>query len=125
MKTSLEWGNVLVVRTDISKEMFDRRATELIVRDEEGRPAFYVDVNETSPEITEWAIVCNTVVDGNLAVTMVLPKAEPTVDEVKQCFGTALVNVAEYMPKAVEQLSAEVAAIDGIFEKEIEEATAE
>lgn len=116
MTTSIENGNVLVVKTDIEKVMFEKRATDLVVRDEDGNDRFFVGVNECDPSIGEFGIICNTVIDGKLAVTMVLPSMEPTTDDVKKIFGPALVKIAEYMPQAVAQLTEEVAAIDGIFE---------
>ena len=112
MKTTLK-ENVLTVVTGIKKEDFDKKVTDMTVKDDKGNMIFSVSIGET-PEISNYGLVCNSTVDGELAATVVVPMGTDA-EKVKVKYGKALVKASECLPKIVEQVAEDSKAIDKIF----------
>lgn len=107
--------NILTVVTPIEKEVADKAFSALTITDDDGNVMCTVNV-ATGAEgmISAMGLTCNTVVDGKLAVAIVMPLGV-TMDDVKQKYGKALVNVNKYIDQVAEAATKEIEAIDGIF----------
>lgn len=110
--------NILTVVTPIEKAVADKAFSAMTVTDEKtGDVLCTVGVNtDGNGIISACGLVCNTVVDGKLAVKMILPMGT-TMDDVKKKYGKALVEVNKHIEKIAENVTKEIAAIDGIFAK--------
>lgn len=107
--------NILTVVTPITKEMAETAFSEFMAKDKDGNDLYYVATNkEGEGGIYESGMVCNTVVQGNLAVKLIMPMGT-TLDDVKKMYGKKLVIAEKYMPEIVEAATAEITAINGIF----------
>ena len=114
MRVSIK-ENVLTVVTDILKATADKGIANLTATDEKGNQMYKVCMSTGSPSIEEFGIVCNSVVDGKLAVVIV-EKMETTEAEIKKKYGKALVKGSKYLAAIAAQAQQEEAAIDAIFE---------
>ena len=108
--------NILTVVTPIAKTTADQAFSTMALADEKtGDILCSVSV---SPEgkglISSCGLVCNSVVDGKLAVVLTMPM-NTTMDDVKKLYGKALVNVNKYIDQVAENVGKEIRAIDGIF----------
>ena len=117
MKTKIENGNVLTVKTGVKEEIFKKMVSAAaILKDDKNNDLYLLNRSKDgSAGISSVGLTCNTVIDGELAITMVLPEASADMDTVKRDFGPALVKAKEMLPKLNAQISAEVAAVDAIF----------
>lgn len=114
MTTTLN-GNVLTVVTPISKELADQTLSPMIAKDENGNEVCRVTLNKAGKgTISSFGLECNTVVDGNLAVQMIIPM-DTTLDEVKAVYGKALVEISKWIDKVAENMKSEVDAVNAIF----------
>ena len=114
MTTKLD-GNVLTVVTPISKDLADKTLSPMIAKDENGNEVCRVTLNKAGKgSISAFGLECNTVVDGNLAVQMIVPM-DTTLDEVKAAYGKDLVEVSKWIDKVAENVEKEIAAVDAIF----------
>ncbi len=110
--------NILTVVTPIAKATADKAFSALTLTDDDGNILCSVTVATGSEGmISMMGLTCNTVVDGKLAVAIVMPMGT-TMDDVKKKYGKALVNVSKYIDQVAEAAQAEIAAIDGIFAEE-------
>lgn len=114
LKTTLN-GNVLTIETPIKKEVADKAFSDLKAKDKDGNEVCFVTVDKCGHgNISSLGLVCNTVVNGNLAVQMVMPM-DVTMDDVKKLYGKDLVEVNKHIDAVAEAAEAEIAAINGIF----------
>lgn len=108
--------NRLTVITPITKEYADKVIGNMDLRDEKTGDVL-CSVRQTKDgegTIGSTALFCNTVVDGKLAVEMVLPM-DTTMDDVKRTYGTKIVNLNKHIDKLDEQIKANADAVDAIF----------
>lgn len=108
--------NRLEVLTGIKKADFDKKVTDMVVTDDKGNITFALDVT-TDPyeaEISKLGLTCNTVIEGELAVTMIIPIGKD-VEEVKTELGMALVNAKAGLETLVERIKADTEAVDELF----------
>ena len=120
MKVSIK-ENVLEVATGIKKVDFDKNVTDMVVKDDKGNIVFALEVDPEKGAISKLSLTCNTVVNGELAVTMIIPIGVDSED-LKIKHGKALVNAEKGLEVIAKRIEADTKAIDEIFE---EEATAE
>lgn len=114
MTTTLN-GNVLTVVTPISKELADQTLSPMIAKDENGNEVCRVTLNKAGHgSISAFGLECNTVVDGKLALQLIIPM-ETTLDEVKAAYGKDLVEVSKWIDKVAENMKSEVDAVNAIF----------
>lgn len=115
MNTTLN-ANVLTVNTGISQELADKAFSSMSAYDKDGNEVCRIELDKNGGEgkIRSYGLTCNTVVDGNLAVQIVLPM-ETTMDDVKKMYGKALVEVSKHIEAIKTSLNAEITAINGIF----------
>ena len=107
--------NILTVVTPIERSVAAKAFSAMTVTDEKtGDILCTVSVQDGEGNISALGLTCNTVVDGKLAVKKIMPMGT-TMDDVKKQYGQALVKVNKYIDKISENISAEIAAIDGIF----------
>ena len=108
--------NILTVVTPITKAVADKAFSAMAVTDEKtGDVLCTVGVNaDGNGIISACGLVCNTVVDGKLAVMLTLPMGT-TMDDVKKKYGKVLVEVNKHIEKIAENVTKEIAAIDGMF----------
>ena len=112
-----ESTNIVVIETDIAKAVMERAMKDsATLKDDKGNDLFRLEVTDAAVGgVNTCGIVCNAEVNGNLAVTMVLPEDEATKEAVKKTMGVALVKAKEMLPKLAEQLAKEADALDAIF----------
>ena len=114
LKTTLN-GNVLTVETPIKKETADKAFSALKAYDKDNNELCSVTVNKDGcGSISRYGLVCNTVVNGNLAVQMVMPM-DVKMEDVKKMYGQALVEVGKHIDAVAANAEAEIAAINAIF----------
>lgn len=107
--------NVLTVVTPITKETADKAYSKLAAYDEDGNMVCVVDTAEDGKgSISRYGLNCNTVVDGKLAVQMIMPMGV-TMDDVKEMYGQALLEVNKHIDDVVSGAEKEIEAIDNIF----------
>ena len=117
MKVSIK-NNVLTIATGINAEAAKNQDTTLT--DEKGNVIYKVfTALAGNPDISTTGIVCNNIVDGELAVTMLLPVHRPD-DYIKRAFGRELIAAKKYLPAIAEKVATNEAALDAIV-SEIEE----
>ena len=104
--------NIVVIETDIAKAVMERAMKDSATLND----LFRLEItNGATGGVSTCGIVCNAEVNGNLAVTMVLPEDEATKEAVKKTMGVALVKAKEMLPKLAEQMTKEADALDAIF----------
>lgn len=113
MKVSIK-ENVLEVVTGIKKADFDKNVTDMIVKDDKGNITFALEVNPDKGAISELALTCNTTVDDELAVTMIIPIGVEAED-LKIEHGKALVNAEKGLAVLAERIKSDTESIDEIF----------
>lgn len=114
MKTTMN-QNVLTIETPIKKEVADKAFSELKAFNKDGDQVCCVVVSKDGVAgISRYGLTCNTVVNGNLAVQMVMPM-DTTMEDVKRKYGQALVEVGKYIDEVADNAEKEIAAIDAIF----------
>ena len=111
MKVSIK-NNVLTITTGINAEAAKNQDTTLT--DEKGNVIYKVfTALEGNPDISATGIVCNNIVDGELAVTMLLPVHRPD-DYIKRAFGKELITAKKYLPAIAERVAANEAELEAI-----------
>ena len=73
--------NRLEVVTGIKKADFDKQVTDMTVKDDKGNETFRLEVGEKA-SISEYGLTCNSTIDKNLAVTIVLAP-ETKMEDIK------------------------------------------
>ena len=117
MTTTLN-GNVLTVITPITKDQAEKTLSPMIAKDENGNEMCRVTLNKNGQgSISSFGLECNTVVDGKLAVQMIMPM-ETTLEDVKSEYGKALVEVNKWIDQVAENVAKEIVAVDAIFVEE-------
>ena len=114
MKVSLK-ENVLEINTEIAKADFDKQVTDMAIRDKDGNETFRLEVGEKA-SISEYGLTCNSTIDKNLAVTIVLAP-ETKMEDIKVEYGKALVNAEKGLKVLAGRIEADTKAIDAIFAK--------
>lgn len=105
--------NILTVVTPITKETANKAFSSLELRNEDNEVVCMVKQGQEG-KISNMGLVCNTVVDGKLAVLIAMPM-ETTMETVKKQYGQALVNISKHIDQLAANVEAEIAAINGIF----------
>ena len=114
MKVKLE-NNVLTVITDIKKETVEKGIASLKATDEKGNEVYAVSVASNGVgSLFDFNMVCNTYIDGKLALTMLLPM-NTTKEDVQRKFGEKLVAAKKYTAQIAGKAIEKEAAIDAIF----------
>lgn len=108
--------NRLTVITPITKEMSEKAFGGMVLRDEKTEDLLcMVALNKDGEAaISRNALYCNTIVDGKLAVSMLMPLGT-TVDEMKKLYGEKIVNLNKHIDKLAAQVKADADAVDAIF----------
>lgn len=105
--------NVLTINTGIAATA---AAKKRVVTDEKGTTQLYILVNSqgATPTLDVKGITCNSIVDGNLALQMLLPAGR---DEkyVRNEYGSALIAAKKFIGKIAAEIKAENDALDGIM----------
>lgn len=105
--------NVLEVNTEIAKADFDKKVTDMTVTDEKGNFIFELSMGSKG-DISLYGLTCNSTIDGNLAVTIVLDP-DTTENDVKVKYGKALVKAEKALEVLTGNIEADSKAIDTIF----------
>lgn len=105
--------NVLTVNTGIAAMAV--KGTRAIT-DEKGTIQLYILKNSQGdmPTLDVKGIVCNSVVDGNLALQMLLP-ADRKDCYVRNAYGSALIAAKKFIGKIAAEIKAENDALDAIM----------
>lgn len=108
--------NVLTVVTGIKKETVDKGIVNLAAKDDKGNEVFVIGTTNSPDkgEISSMGLLCNTVVDEELAVTIVLPMGT-SEDQVKAKYGQKLVAAEKYCEKIAANAEKDMAAVDELF----------
>ena len=112
MKVSLK-ENVLEINTEIAKADFDKKVSNMEVKDKDGVTTFVLRYGSEG-EISQLGLTCNSTIDNNLAVTIVLPP-ETKKDNIKVKYGKALVNAEKGLKVLAGRIETDTKAIDAIF----------
>ena len=110
--------NVLKVVTDITKETIEKGIASLVAKDDKGNDVYAVGMGEKAC-ISDFALTCNTVVDGKIAAVMVLPM-DTTQEDVMKQYGEKLLTAKKYTTQMAEEMEAKEAEIAEVFEAEAE-----
>lgn len=105
--------NVLKVVTDITKETVDKGIASLIAKDDKGNDVYAVGVGENA-SVSDFSLTCNTVIDGKLALTIVLPM-DTTQADVEKAYGEAILAAKKYTKQIAEAAAAKEAEIASLF----------
>ena len=109
MKVSLK-ENVLEINTEIAKADFDKKVSNMTVTNKDGVPTFVLRCGREG----EISLTCNSTIDKNLAVTIVL-SPETKMEDIKVEYGKALVNAEKGLKVLAGRIEADTKAIDAIF----------
>lgn len=112
MKVSLK-ENALEINTEIKKADFDKKVSNMTVTNKDGVPTFVLRCGREG-EISQLGLTCNSTIDKNLAVTIVLPP-ETKMEDIKVEYGKALVNAEKGLKVLAGRIEAYTKAIDAIF----------
>ena len=104
MKVSLK-ENVLEINTEIAKADFDKKVSNMTVTNKDGVPTFVLRCGREG-EISQLGLTCNSTIDKNLAVTIVLPP-ETKMEDIKVEYGKVLAGRIEADTKAIDAIFAE------------------
>lgn len=118
MKVELR-ENVLTVMTGVKKEAVEKGIAQFkAINEKNGAVDFEIKmVGKNEGNISQFGLYCNTVVDGELAVTIVLDM-DTTADQVKAKYGKALVEAEKYCEKIAEKAVKDTEAVNKLFEAE-------
>ena len=108
--------NVLEVNTEIAKADFDKNVTDMVVRNEKGAPIFELNLGRRG-DISLYGLTCNSTIDGNLAVTIVL-ESDTKEKDVKIKYGKALVKAEKALKTLAGNIEADSKAINAIFQNQ-------
>lgn len=106
--------NVLKVVTDITKETVEKGIASLVAKDDKGNDVYAVSMGEKAC-ISDFALTCNTVVDGKVAAVMVLPMGTEQADVEKQ-YGEAILAAKKYTAQIAEAAAEKETEIASLFE---------
>ena len=107
--------NVLKVVTGIKEDTYKKGIAALKACDKNGDQVFMIAVaKDGKGAISSFGLTCNAVIDGELAVIMVLPMGT-TKEDVQKQFGQALVTADKYVAQIAEEAKAQEDAIAAIF----------
>lgn len=107
--------NVLKVETGIKEDTYKKGIASLKAHDKNGDQVFAVAVaKDGKGAISNYGLTCNAVIDGELAVVMVLPMGT-TMEDVQKQYGQALVTAEKYVAQIAEEAKAQENAIAAIF----------
>lgn len=91
--------SVLTIKTGLKVKTFNDCVGSAVAKDEKGNEVFRIEqtpANCTCGDITSLCLTCNAVIDNELAVQMVMPRAT-TLDDIKREYGAALVAAVPYV----------------------------
>ena len=109
-------NNVWTLKTGIKKADFDQIVGSAVLNDEDGNMLYavgMVDAGKADGSISEKMLNCNAVIDGELALTTVLPRNK-SVDEVIRENYKAIVNAEKYLPQVAEMVEKEAGVVSRI-----------
>lgn len=114
--TNTMTNNIWTLKTGIKKADFDQLVGSAILNDEEGNMLYAVGMvaeSKADGSISEKMLNCNAVIDGELALTTVLPRNK-SVDEVIRENYKAIVNAEKYLPHVAELVTKEAGVVSRI-----------
>lgn len=114
--TNTMTNNIWTLKTGIKKADFDQLVGSAILNDEEGNMLYAVGMvaeSKADGSINEKMLNCNAVIDGELALTTVLPRNK-SVDEVIRENYKAIVNAEKYLPQVAELVTKEAGVVSRI-----------
>lgn len=106
-------GSFLTINTEITQESARKYPYVLTNKAYDGEELYRVTVGDTGA-ILECGMVCNAVVDGCLAVCMVMPMGT-TLDDIKREYGYSLMNAEDYVKEIKTNMDAAERAFDRLF----------
>lgn len=109
-------NNVWTLKTGIKKADFDQLVGSAVLNDEEGNMLYAVGMvaeSKADGSIGEKMLNCNAIIDGELALTTVLPRNK-SVDEVIRENYKAIVNAEKYLPQIAELVTKEAGVVSRI-----------
>ena len=114
MKVELR-ENVLTVLTGIKRETVEKGIAKFVLKNEKTEEIFKVEmVAKDEGDISQYGLFCNSVVDGELAVTIVLDM-DTTENQVKAKYGKALVAAEKYCEQIAKKAAQDIEAVDKLF----------
>lgn len=114
--TNTMTNNIWTLKTGIKKADFDQIVGSAVLNDEDGNMLYavgMVDAGKADGSINEKMLNCNAVIDGELALTTVLPRNK-SVDEVIRENYKAIVNAEKYLPQVAELVTREAGVVSRI-----------
>lgn len=114
--TNTMTNNIWTLKTGIKKADFDQIVGSAVLNDEDGNMLYavgMVDAGKAEGSINEKMLNCNAVIDGELALTTVLPRNK-SVDEVIRENYKAIVNAEKYLPQVAELVTREAGVVSRI-----------
>lgn len=121
MKVTIS-NNVLMVETGIEVSAMGK-SRKMVREATKEKPAYEVSMG-TAPQLSKFAIVCNSIIDGKAAVTIIMP-AEVENDDYKQyvkdTYGDALL-AAQACNELATAAKAKNEALEAIFSAPVQNA---
>lgn len=114
--TNTMTNNIWTLKTGIKKADFDQLVGSAVLNDEEGNMLYAVGMvaeSKADGSISEKTLNCNAVIDGELALTTVLPRNK-SVDEIVKENYKAIVNAEKYLPQVAELVTKEAGVVSRI-----------
>ena len=109
-------NNIWTLKTGIKKADFDQLVGSAVLNDEDGNMLYAVGMvaeSKADGSISEKMLNCNAVIDGELALTTVLPRNK-SVDEIVKENYKAIVNAEKYLPQVAELVTKEAGVVSRI-----------
>lgn len=108
-------NNVVTVVSDIPVAAVEAGYADLTACDEKNNPVYKVGVNlEGKGNLSQFGMVANTVIDGNLATVIVEPLGTARED-IKRKYGKAVVAAGKYCPVIAAAAASEEQLINAAF----------
>ena len=109
-------NNVLTVITDVTESSMKKGLSNMKAHDEDGNEVYAVGVNKSGDaDISKFAFIGNTYVDGKLAATIVLPMEKATIAKVQKEYGENLLAAKKYTVQIAQEAAAKEAEIEALF----------
>lgn len=106
--------NVLTVVTEIPESVMKSGIADLAVYDEKTSEELFSVSTGSKGSISRFGLVCNAVIDGNLAVVEVMPIGTDKETVMKK-YGKALVEIKKFTKQIADNAAESEAAINEIF----------
>lgn len=117
MKAKFE-NNVLTVITPIDAATAEKGYAKLVAKDDKGNEMFIVKKasDGKTASLDEMGLCYNTIIDGKLACTMVMPMGTTREDVLKH-YGKAILAGKKYTSQIAGTITAQTAEIESVLEK--------